>query len=120
MGKEKKEIWKLRKLYRAYLTDDIKRDMYVNWADKECIDMFYADEVEEEDLYKFLNQLSVLKKFVKWLVWDDKINIEKVENKANFEFTCNYIYKKDEIEDKLLMLLSISSTPIEDLLLYLK
>jgi hypothetical protein len=38
--------------------------------------MFEADEVEEERLYKFLNQLSVLKKFVKWLVENDKIDTD--------------------------------------------
>ena len=88
--------------------------MYVNWADKECIDMFEADEVEEERLYKFLNQLSVLKKFVKWLVENDKIDIDKLEKKVLKE---NLIRKFDEW---LLMLLSISNSPLEDLILYLK
>ena len=111
---EKKKIWKLRKLYRAYLTDDIKRDMYVNWADEKLIDLVEAEEVEEEDLYKFLNQLSVLKKFIKWLVENDKIDIDKLEKKVLKE---NLIRKFDEW---LLMLLSISNSPIEDLILYLK
>ena len=115
-----KETWKLRKLYRAYLTDDIKRDMYVNWADEKLIDLVEAEEVEEEDLYKFLNQLSVLKKFIKWLVENDKIDFSKF-NFWNEIMYCVYEYTPEvSEEEELLMLLSISDTPIEDLLLYLK
>ena len=101
---EKKKIWKLRKLYRAYLTDDIKRDMYVNWADEKLIDLVEAEEVEEEDLYKFLNQLSVLKKFIKWLVENDKIDLSKLYHDMRLEFGDYYW---------LLMQLSISDTPID-------
>ena len=123
----KEKIWKLLELYRNYLTDEIKKEMYVNWADKECIDMFEADEVEEERLYKFLNQLSVLKKFVKWLVENDKINRDKKEiEKSDYDITFTWALtmdKKSDLDimvDTLLMLISISDTPIEDLLLYLK
>jgi hypothetical protein len=111
---EKKKIWKLIKLYRAYLTDDIKRDMYVNWADEKLIDLVEAEEVEEEDLYKFLNQLSVLKKFIKWLVENDKIDRDKVDDKFERPF---YWYTNYEI---VLMLISISDTPIEFLISILK
>jgi hypothetical protein len=48
--------------------------------------------------------------FIKWLVENDKIDLDKVEFVG--EWTTKY--------QSLLMLLSISDTPIEDLLLYLK
>lgn len=138
MDKEKKEIWKLRKLYRDYLTDDIKRDMYVNWADEKLIDLVEAEEVEEEDLYKFLNQLSVLKKFIKWLVENDKIDRDNARLRKSLWETdtsdidkiiytiknsdYHYVMREApyEAEETLLMLLSISDTPIEDLTSYLK
>ena len=113
-----KEIWKLRKLYRAYLTDDIKRDMYVNWADEKLIDLVEAEEVEEEDLYKFLNQLSVLKKFIKWLVENEKIEYRKIIEKE-IEVWFKLVRIKDypnkimeEDVEELLMLLSIQDEPI--------
>lgn len=58
--------------------------------------------------------------FIKRLIEKDKIYRDKVENKADFEFTCNYVYKKDEIEDKLLMLLAIQDEPINFLIQLLK
>jgi hypothetical protein len=115
-----KEIWKLRKLYRAYLTDDIKRDMYVNWADEKLIDLVEAEEVEEEDLYKFLNQLSVLKKFIKWLVENDKIDLDACEwEKTYNNLTASRDSNYSQYE-RLLMALSISEQPIELLISVLK
>ena len=52
--------------------------------------------------------------FIKWLVENDKIEWDKLEKKVLKE---NLIRKFDEW---LLMLLSISDTPIEDLISYLK
>jgi len=52
--------------------------------------------------------------FIKWLVENDKIDIDKLEKKVLKE---NLIRKFDEW---LLMLLSISDTPIEDLISYLR
>lgn len=52
--------------------------------------------------------------FIKWLVENDKIDISKIK--------CWYVYNDTE-EDKVknvIMNLSISDTPIQDLLLYLK
>lgn len=118
MDKREKEIWKLLELYRNYLTDEIKKEMYVNWADKECIDMFEADEVEEERLYKFLNQLSVLKNFVKWLVENDKINTESWPL-----YWFHFIMHNRQpysLYETILMILSISSSPIDDLISYLR
>ena len=55
--------------------------------------------------------------FIKWLVENDKIDFEKKLNTIRFESLV------DQTLDSylaLLMILSISNSPIEDLLLYLK
>ena len=71
--------------------------------------------------------------FIKWLVENDKIDLAKVYEKiwkpqiimyeewSKEEELCEIIWvnERDYYED-IIMLLSISDTPIEDLLLYLK
>jgi hypothetical protein len=52
--------------------------------------------------------------FIKWLVENDKIDRDKVDDKFERPF---YWYTNYEI---VLMLLSISSSPIDDLISYLK
>ena len=56
--------------------------------------------------------------FIKWLVENDKIDLMKL--KKWIEDNKFYCAKWGKITNMLLMLLSISDTPIEDLLLYLK
>ena len=68
--------------------------------------------------------------FIKWLVENDKIDIVKVyENLTNYEIEIRIRAVKELLENneedtiaylKLLMLLSISDTPIDDLISYLK
>lgn len=53
--------------------------------------------------------------FIKWLVENNKINISKLWKKSDMWFGDKYTR-----EESLLMLLSISDTPIEDLISYLK
>lgn len=48
--------------------------------------------------------------FIKWLVENDKINLDKIE----------FVGERTTKYQSLLMLLSISDTPIEDLISYLK
>ena len=58
--------------------------------------------------------------FIKWLVENDKIDQKGIEYKFQdvlFELEEEIVKEKS---DFLIMLLSISDTPIEDLLLYLK
>ena len=102
MEKEKKEIWieKLIELLCEYLWEEY------HWE--------YFEWYRDIEIPQRLDSLSELKPFIKWLVENDKINLEKV--KINW---LNYV--NDEIlENKILMLLSISDTPIEDLCGYLK
>lgn len=54
--------------------------------------------------------------FIKWLVENDKIDIEKLQDK-DAEYSFHYSFEDYEV---LLMLLSISNSPIEDLISYLK
>ena len=130
MGKEKKEIWmeKLIELLNEYGTqEEIKWKWYfvpnhIQWE--------WCDNSECSDL------LIISKKFwfIKWLVENDKIDYRKLDYKniymsdywSSDDIFLAYnkgeqwiIYTVDYYES-LLMLLSISDTPIEDLLLYLK
>lgn len=59
--------------------------------------------------------------FIKWLVENDKIDFDKIIEKSEYliEYRWNKI-DQNMTENTLLMLLSISSSPIEDLISYLK
>lgn len=57
--------------------------------------------------------------FIKWLVENDKIDLEKLRD-LDIADNFNYEYFNKNKSDFLISLLSISDTPIEDLLLYLK
>ena len=63
--------------------------------------------------------------FIKWLVENDKIDREKFWNSETksskySDFELSYDTPREDYTNILLMELSISDTPIEDLLLYLK
>ena len=113
MGKEKKEIWKLLELLNEYS----KNIWYFN----------------EEDLQWQVKAWILSKEFwwIKWLVENDKIDIKALVVKGEMRSWWDFDNKKwneesgEEIWNKYyselcLMLLSISDTPIEDLILYLK
>lgn len=72
-------------------------------------------------------RLSVISKeywFIKWLVDNDKIDLYMLDSKAHNTDIIIELYKYENLKDKdskrLIMLLSISDTPIDDLILYLK
>lgn len=56
--------------------------------------------------------------FIKWLVEQDKINRDIVEEKSEYTFLKKRWW--EHFCEDVIMLLSISDTPIEDLILYLK
>ena len=113
MEKEKKGIWTLIELLNEYS----KNIWYFN----------------EEDL-QWQTKAWILSKefwFIKWLVENDKIDTSKANDKNlnGYEIELRLRAVKELVADseektvlylKLLMLLSISDTPIEDLILYLK
>ena len=105
MGKEKKEIWmeKLIELLNEF-EKTLEPNLQVRWT------VLWIEATPE---------LIVGKKFwfIKWLVENDKIDFEWKLNTLRFESLV------DQTLDSylaLLMILSISNSPIEDLLLYLK
>jgi len=57
--------------------------------------------------------------FIKWLVENDKIDLEKLRD-LDITDNFNYEYFNKNKSDFLISLLSISDTPIEDLISYLK
>ena len=124
---EKKEIWKLIELLNEYekvremeiWTFELGKIPYREWS----LDMWdlvfepnYKDKKYEDCIWDTANSVLISKSFwfIKWLVENDKIDLDKLEKKVLKE---NLIRKFDEW---LLMLLSISDTPIEDLVSYLK
>jgi len=112
---------KLIELYYKHKLDLLKREMRVNWATEREIEMADIEKVDEDELEKNLNKLSDLKPFIKWLVENDKI--DRVQKTKEFRLQIeldDWYYWELWWEDRLLMLLSISDTPIEDLISYLK
>ena len=76
---------------------------------------WYTDETGEYNRYWNIDSEIISKKFwfIKWLIDNDKIDFDKTQ--IWFQLTLWY-WKYDS----LLMILSISDTPIEDLISYLK
>ena len=120
----KKEIW-IEKLIRYLLESKWEeyKEEYYEW---------YRDVELEQNI----DSLSELKPFIKWLVDNDKIDREKCWFKnewlswnwydSGIAFVQNYdndTFKVSEFYSpylQLLMLLSISNSPIEDLVSYLR
>ena len=73
----------------------------------------YYDDYDQKD--EEIRLISKWYGFIKWLVENDKIDISKLWKKSDMWFGDKYTR-----EESLLMLLSISDTPIEDLISYLK
>jgi hypothetical protein len=82
---------------------DDKLKLIIIWSD---VSKWYIDYI---DIFR----LIFAPWFIKWLVDNDKIDFDKIQ--IWFQLTLWY-WKYDS----LLMLLSISDTPIEDLISYLK
>ena len=80
------------------------------------------DETGEINIYTDYTNNIISKKFwfIKWLVDKDKIDFDKVYEKEENENIDICMSWKDADMYWLLMLLSISDTPIEDLISYLK
>lgn len=109
---------KLIELLNEYRTEKLRREMYVNWADKEAIELSEAERINEYEVGQTLDSLNYLRLFIKWLVENDKIDRDKVKRESRKLFVGDLRPRTPRY--KLLILLSISDTPIEDLLLYLK
>ena len=75
--------------------------------------------LNESEVSQTLDSLNYLRLFIKWLVENDKINVHRVEVRP-FSDDITIREFPDYIYEMVLMLLSISDTPIEDLISYLK
>ena len=101
------ELWR-KTIIESYRKDSLED---VRWTFRWIV------EWKKDFPYTSIWGIEVISKkfwFIKWLVENDKIDLDKLEKKVLKE---NLIRKFDEW---LLMLLSISDTPIEDLVSYLK
>ena len=116
-----KEIWKLIELLNEYWEYDLVEH---NW---EICKWTTDDETGEINIYTDYTNNIISKKFwfIKWLVendeidlWEKLFNLTKNDNKKSM--ICDLDNNDFSWEDTLLMLLSISDTPIEDLISYLK
>lgn len=125
MEKEKKEIWieKLIELLNEFEKERIEK---INSEWKLFVKLQFRPYTEESLTNKAYRscQLEICSKyywFIKWLVENDKIERWKFEVEYTDKQTLKDVYiawaKQDEL---LIMLLSISDTPIEDLISYLK
>ena len=108
-----KEKWiiKLVKLLNEYIGDGQER-LYSCYPLDEDFDKFF----HTKDWEWIIEEAQVISKkfwFIQWLIDNDKIDFDKIQ--IWFQLTLWY-WKYDS----LLMLLSISDTPIEDLISYLK
>jgi hypothetical protein len=116
-----KKIRKLIELYYEHKLDLLKRDMRVNWATEREIEVVDIEKVEEDELEKNLNKLSELKPFIKWLVENDKIDLDKTwYKKADFQEVWNWDWRTVRWYEMLLMLLAIQDEPIQFLIKILK
>ena len=135
----KEKIWMLIELANQYEIEKEKSE----WVNVDAYVEFKWDynnnwlvRYDETDHWEWDNlywdtavAYLISKKFgmVKWLVENDKIDRDKKEiEKSDYDITFTWALtmdKKSDLDimvDTLLMLLSISDTPIEDLISYLK
>ena len=118
-------------------------DLIYYWWDKEYERVYFHSELPEKEKEK-LRKAGIYNEeddwvdedwiwdewicskkfwFIKWLVENDKIDLEKVEKKFYNEICITDYWDKDRAywkSDLVISVLSISDTPIEDLISYLK
>jgi len=114
LNEYEKEVKKSEKVWSIDNDWDICRQTY-EWVD-------YNEYTE------YMNTNNLISKsfwFIKWLVENDKIdlweklfNLTKNDNRKSI--ICDLDNNDFSWEDTFLMLLAISNSPVEDLLLYLK
>ena len=107
MEKEKKEIW----MEKLVMLLDIYEEEVV-W-----VHSVWGHITEKDEAWIISKQFW----FIKWLVENDKIDREQKTKEFRLQIELdNWSYWELWWEARLLMLLAISDTPIEDLISYLK
>ena len=110
-----KESWmdKLIELLNEY------EDWMVSWV-KEYVEEFGVFVLNTEQMIEEEIIISKSFGFIKWLVENDKIDFDKCWRCYEINSTYDHYNLEDRQDLWLVMLLSISDTPIEDLISYLK
>ena len=121
-----KEIWKLIELLNEYQKENwpewisfYEKNWYLGCQIEHYVSAYWYEDDYRVDMEYWVEILiSKYFWFIKWLVENDKINTKSwplywfhfiMSNRQSYSFY-----------ETLLMILAISDTPIEDLLLYLK
>lgn len=126
MEKEKKEIWieKLIELLNEYEKDWVNEfETYVERWYCERTYQILSGKWENSNELKPCEIISKRYWFIKWLVENDKIDRDEIIINSDFmpvAFDRKWEKYEWSEEKQLLMLLSISDTPIDDLISYLK
>ena len=121
---------KLIELLNEYIPaeENCSYELYDKWVDikKQTPQIYYVENtyaewsvIENQTLY-FISKKGG---FIKWLVENDKIDRDEIIINSEFmpiAFDRKWEKYEWSEEKQLLMLLSISDTPIEDLISYLK
>ena len=100
---------------------------------EECWELYYlSNGIIRDDWWNILYDYRTISKqfwFIKWLVENDKIDKKKIDTRLVRNVESHYdedwywvenSYEDYSDTDTLLMLLSISNSPIDDLISYLK
>ena len=130
MEKEKKEIWieKLIELLNEYEKEKNPKTEY-KWFSSYYKPLCYWFKVPfqwwHDNWEDYSEEIATSKQywFIKWLVENDKIDRDEIIINSEFmpiAFDRKWEKYEWSEEKQLLMLLSISSSPIDDLISYLK
>lgn len=116
-----KEIWKLLELLNEWSKTTIK--WKCNWVEVYDENWLYFLNLFDRDMTMEVEEI-ISKKigFIKYLVDNDKIDIEKVIDTAKSSVIDTYYYEEgiDDIYIPLLMVLAVEDEPIEYLLSVIK
>jgi hypothetical protein len=119
-----KGIWieKLGELLReySYKNHDYHWALYVSWKVEWSV-AWTDHDISNEEMWMVIKSKEYW--FIKWLVENDKIDRDEIIINSDFmpiAFDRKWEKYEWSEEKQLLMLLSISDTPIEDLISYLK
>ena len=103
------------------LLNEYKKIKWYDWNTK--ITNYDTDTGSFTNGYSWLEYEIVIGKrygFIKWLVENDKIDRSKVLEEIWSCIKISWLWPHYSFYSALLMILAVSDTPIEDLLLYLK
>ena len=113
-----KEIWmeKLIELLETFEKESVEKLKSDVWKNDTISPRVWS--VNDIQIYEKLRVISKEMWFIKWLIEHDKIDLKKLGKTELYLKIARYWSLL--ISDNLIMLLSISDTPIEDLISYLK